>query len=66
VRLDGLEGQMHHKVILVDGRMVVMGSYNFTNSAERYNEENLLIIHNEALAKIYEDEFERIYARAIP
>jgi phosphatidylserine/phosphatidylglycerophosphate/cardiolipin synthase-like enzyme len=66
VRLDGLEGQMHHKVIIVDGRTVVTGSYNFTNGAERYNEENLLIIHDEALAEIYEAEFGRIYARAIP
>ncbi len=66
VRLDGLEGQMHHKVIIVDGATVITGSYNFTNSAERYNEENVLIIHNEVLAKQYEAEFEQIYARANP
>jgi phosphatidylserine/phosphatidylglycerophosphate/cardiolipin synthase-like enzyme len=66
VRLDGLEGQMHHKVIIVDGKTVVTGSYNFTNSAERYNEENVLIIHSEMLAKQYEAEFEQLYARANP
>ena len=30
VRLDGSPGQMHHKVMIIDDQIVVMGSYNFT------------------------------------
>ena len=36
----------HNKVILIDGRTVITGSFNFTNNAEKSNAENLLIIHD--------------------
>jgi phosphatidylserine/phosphatidylglycerophosphate/cardiolipin synthase-like enzyme len=55
---------LHHKVILIDEHIVVTGSYNFTSSAERDNDENLLIIDDPALAHAYLDEFERVYAQA--
>jgi phosphatidylserine/phosphatidylglycerophosphate/cardiolipin synthase-like enzyme len=42
----------------------VTGSYNFTRSAEENNDENLLIIHDAAIARLYLDEFERILAQA--
>ena len=35
VYLDGNPNHMHHKVIVVDGRTVVTGSFNFSASAER-------------------------------
>ena len=43
VRLDGNRGQMHHKVIIIDGDTVSFGSYNFSNSAERRNDQNVII-----------------------
>ena len=55
---------LHHKVIIVDERTVITGSYNFTNSAERDNDENLVIVDDPALARVYLDEFERVYAQA--
>ena len=36
----------HNKVILIDGRTVITGSFNFTTNAEKSNAENLLIIHD--------------------
>lgn len=36
----------HNKVILIDGRTVITGSFNFTSNAEKSNAENLLIIHD--------------------
>ncbi len=66
VRLDGEPGLMHHKVMIVDGQTVVVGSYNFTASAERHNDENLLIIHSPVIAAQYLQEFQRIYALATP
>jgi phosphatidylserine/phosphatidylglycerophosphate/cardiolipin synthase-like enzyme len=45
VRLDGNPGDMHHKVIIIDERIVITGSYNFSRSAEERNDENVLIIH---------------------
>lgn len=64
VRIDGIDGQMHHKVFIVDGRIVVLGSYNFSRAAEERNDENLLIIYNEQIAEFLLREFERVYAQA--
>src|SRR6266545_6796040 len=54
---------LHHKVIIIDERTVITGSYNFTNSAEKDNDENLVIVDDAALARAYLDEFERVYAQ---
>jgi phosphatidylserine/phosphatidylglycerophosphate/cardiolipin synthase-like enzyme len=64
VRLDGEPGLMHMKVIIVDGKTVAFGSYNFTASAENRNDENVLIITDPILAGSFEQAFERIYAKS--
>jgi phosphatidylserine/phosphatidylglycerophosphate/cardiolipin synthase-like enzyme len=61
VRLDGNEGLMHDKVIIVDRRIVITGSYNFTASAEERNDENLVIIFDATVAERYRSEFQRIF-----
>jgi phospholipase D len=43
----------HNKVIIIDGKEVVTGSFNFTKSAQTRNAENLLIIHDVKLASQY-------------
>jgi phosphatidylserine/phosphatidylglycerophosphate/cardiolipin synthase-like enzyme len=55
---------LHHKVIIIDERTVITGSYNFTGSAEKDNDENLVIVDDPALARAYLDEFEQVYAQA--
>jgi phosphatidylserine/phosphatidylglycerophosphate/cardiolipin synthase-like enzyme len=64
VRLDGNPGQMHEKVIIVDSSIVVVGSYNFTASAAKSNDENILIIHDPVIAQQFENEFGRVFAAA--
>jgi phosphatidylserine/phosphatidylglycerophosphate/cardiolipin synthase-like enzyme len=66
VRLDGIDGQMHHKVIIIDEKIVITGSYNFTNSAEDHNDENVVIIFDEDAAAQYMLEFLRVYGMAQP
>lgn len=61
---DGIEGQMHHKVMVIDNSIVIFGSYNFTNNAEGKNDENLLVIYNEDIAAQFIEEFNRVYAQA--
>ncbi|MBN1440941.1 MAG: DUF1669 domain-containing protein [Anaerolineales bacterium] len=61
VLLDANPRNMHHKVILLDGEIVITGSYNFTNSAESRNDEDLLILWNPELAAAFEREFRRIF-----
>ena len=61
---DGNPYTLHHKVFVVDGAIVVLGSFNFSQNADEANDENLLIIHNNALANEFLGEFERVYAQA--
>ena len=61
VRLDGNPRNMHHKVIIIDGNIVVVGSYNLSGSAEKRNDENVLIIHDAHIAAQYLEEFERVF-----
>jgi phosphatidylserine/phosphatidylglycerophosphate/cardiolipin synthase-like enzyme len=64
VRLDGNpNGLMHHKVFIIDGKIVITGSYNFTASAEEENDENVVIIFSPEVAKKYLEEFQRIYTQ---
>jgi phosphatidylserine/phosphatidylglycerophosphate/cardiolipin synthase-like enzyme len=53
VLVDKPPGLMHDKVMIIDGEAVVTGSFNYTYSAEHRNVENLLVIHDPALAAQY-------------
>ena len=66
VRLDGNPRNMHHKVIIIDEQIVVTGSYNFSASAEKSNDENTLVVHNAEIASLYLSEFRRIFEAAQP
>jgi phosphatidylserine/phosphatidylglycerophosphate/cardiolipin synthase-like enzyme len=61
---DGNPYVMHHKVIIIDDETVILGSYNFTASAEDRNDENLLIIHDPEVAALFVEEFGRVYETA--
>ena len=43
----------HNKVMIIDNRIVVTGSFNFTKAAEERNAENLLVISDVDLADRY-------------
>jgi phosphatidylserine/phosphatidylglycerophosphate/cardiolipin synthase-like enzyme len=59
VYTDGNPYTMHHKVIVVDERIVLAGSFNFSSNADRDNDENLLVIENPAIAKAFKAEYDR-------
>jgi phosphatidylserine/phosphatidylglycerophosphate/cardiolipin synthase-like enzyme len=64
-RLDGNPYTFHHKVIIIDSAVVIVGSFNFSQNATESNDENLLIIYDPAVAAIYEAEFNRRLAEAV-
>jgi phosphatidylserine/phosphatidylglycerophosphate/cardiolipin synthase-like enzyme len=64
VFVDGNKDLMHHKTMIIDDRIVITGSYNFTLSAETRNDENLVVLYNPAIANFYMQEFNRIYEQA--
>jgi phosphatidylserine/phosphatidylglycerophosphate/cardiolipin synthase-like enzyme len=61
VKLDHNRNLMHHKIIIIDGVRVIMGSYNFSRNANRSNDENILIIDNKDIAAEYLSEFKRLW-----
>ena len=66
VTLDGNPDHMHHKVLIIDGQIVVTGSYNFSANAEERNDENVLVIYSTAVAAQFLAEFERVYDLSQP
>jgi phosphatidylserine/phosphatidylglycerophosphate/cardiolipin synthase-like enzyme len=64
VYLDANPRNMHHKVIIIDCEIVIFGSFNFSDSADKSNDENLLIVYNRAVAAKFEEEFQRVFKLA--
>jgi phosphatidylserine/phosphatidylglycerophosphate/cardiolipin synthase-like enzyme len=64
VYTDGNPWVMHHKVIVVDDRVVIAGSFNFSASANDENDENLLVIDDPKVAALFSGEFDRVLAQA--
>jgi len=53
---------MHHKFCVVDNKVLITGSYNWTASARERNNENLLIIDDAKLVQEYLLEFNRLWS----
>jgi phosphatidylserine/phosphatidylglycerophosphate/cardiolipin synthase-like enzyme len=51
--IDARHAIAHNKVMILDGRTVITGSFNFTKAAEESNAENLLIIRDAKIAEMY-------------
>jgi phosphatidylserine/phosphatidylglycerophosphate/cardiolipin synthase-like enzyme len=64
VYLDANPRNMHHKVIILDEDTVVAGSFNFSDSADKHNDENVVILHSRAIARQFEEEFQRVFTAA--
>jgi phosphatidylserine/phosphatidylglycerophosphate/cardiolipin synthase-like enzyme len=64
MRLDGKHAIAHNKVMVIDQHIVVTGSFNFTNSADTRNAENLLVLSSQSLASRYHDNWESHWAHA--
>lgn len=65
VRISSNNGRMHHKVIVIDDNVVITGSANFSASALKVNDENIVIFACPPLARAFTREFTRCW-RAQP
>ncbi len=56
----------HNKIMIIDGKTLLTGSFNFTKSAEKSNAENLLVINDQPdLIAAYEKNFEAHLAHSV-
>jgi phosphatidylserine/phosphatidylglycerophosphate/cardiolipin synthase-like enzyme len=61
---EGKSGLMHQKFAVIDRKVVLTGSYNWTVSAEDFNSENLLFFRDAGpLAEEYRKEFFHLWER---
>lgn len=58
VWLDAKHAVMNNRVMIVDGEIVLTGSFNFNSASEGMNAENLLILQSPELAKHYRDNWQ--------
>ena len=48
---------MHHKFAIIDNRLLLTGSYNWTFSANNRNDENLMVIDDPEIIEIFQNQF---------
>jgi phosphatidylserine/phosphatidylglycerophosphate/cardiolipin synthase-like enzyme len=58
VWIDTIPTIAHNKIIIIDGHLVIGGSYNYTSSAERHNAENVTYIDSQTVANWYLDNWD--------
>jgi len=61
IKIDHSRYHMHHKFCIIDSRIVSTGSFNWTYSASKHNQENLLITTNYDIVKQYDEQFEILW-----
>ncbi|XP_003929361.4 mitochondrial cardiolipin hydrolase [Saimiri boliviensis] len=66
VRHDQDLGYMHHKFAVVDRRVLITGSLNWTTQAIQNNRENVLIMEDDEYVRLFLEEFERIWEEFDP
>jgi uncharacterized glyoxalase superfamily protein PhnB len=60
---DDDEQLMHNKFCIFDSRIVLTGSFNPSKNGLLYDDNNVVVIESDALAKNYEDEFNELWNR---
>jgi len=55
------QGIMHNKFAIFDKKLLSTGSYNWTESAEHKNYENVLFLSSQDVIKAYQKEFDELW-----
>lgn len=61
IRISSNNYIMHNKFAVIDNKIVITGSYNWTASAGERNDENLLVIDNENIIEKYQNQFNNLW-----
>ena len=64
--IDDKHAIAHNKVMVIDGHVVITGSFNFTKAAEESNAENLLVIDDVQLAQKYARNWQEHLEHSVP
>eukprot|EP00033_Pygsuia_biforma_P001613 GCRY01001815.1.p1 GENE.GCRY01001815.1~~GCRY01001815.1.p1 ORF type:complete len:184 (+),score=9.04 GCRY01001815.1:98-649(+) len=61
VKTDHSPHHMHHKFAVIDGQILINGSFNWTRSAVLHNRENVVISEDPDLATTFKNEFQKLW-----
>ena len=61
IRISTNNYNMHNKFAIIDNRQLLTGSYNWTFSANRRNDENLMVIDDQDIISRYQNYFEKLW-----
>jgi len=56
--------KLHHKFTVIDNKIVITGSHNWSQAANKNNDETLIIIRNKIVSQHFIQEFQRLYNSA--
>lgn len=59
-------GLMHNKFCVIDKKIVITGSFNWTSSADLRNNENLVMIESAETASAFTEQFEKLWNGRVP
>lgn len=63
VKVEDYAGKLHSKSILIDDKISVIGSMNFSKSGQNINDENVVVIFNKDLTMLYKHHFNYLWSR---
>ena len=66
VHIDAKHEIAHNKIIIIDGEVVITGSFNFSHNAEENNAENLLVLRSKELAARYTANWQEHFKHSEP
>lgn len=61
IKIDHSRYHMHHKFGIIDSRIVFTGSFNWTYTASKHNQENLLVTTNYDIVKQYSEQYDLLW-----
>ena len=65
VKVENWGGKMHMKTAAIDGKYLIIGSMNWTSSAQYHNDENTVVVQSPEIVKKFEKHFNMLW-KSIP
>ena len=61
IRIDRSSNHMHHKFAVIDQKELINGSFNWTRSASKYNQENIVVTNDSKLLGAFQNAFNKLW-----
>jgi len=61
IKIDRSPNHMHHKFAVFDQKQLVNGSFNWTRSASKYNQENIVVSNDDGLVRSFLKVFDKLW-----